>query len=463
MKFLIVVLTSVLLSGCFNFSLEGWIHDDVDQEFTNKEFTSEQIHQDIDFLVETMRQRHPAYALYVDEPALLQKVADIKSQITDGFTRQEAFTYIAQLTPFFNDGHSILFPLLAELTYAEESGVQVFPFGVKVRNQQIFLASAYTRMQDNFSLPSDTEITAINGVSASSIVAKLAKMSHGETPELRESVLGLLFHYWLYAVYDVKGDISISCNMQGESKELLLANEDQWEPAAGELKDYSLDLLAGNVGYLRIGTFDVANDMDSYKKFVAAAFEELSQKQVQKLIIDVRGNTGGQSDAGAEVIQYLINAPVSQASYAIEKLNADTNGLFGYKGKPGEIKELSVESDGMVKPVTADKRYQGEVVVLIDRLSYSATILFSATILDHGIARLAGEPTGGFANQTGNLAPFYLPNSKLLMLAPGRYIIRPSGDRNNTPVIPHIELHKNQLAKSDAWLGEALTAISTMP
>ncbi len=36
---------------------------------------------------------------------------------------------------------------------------------------------------------------------------------------------------------------------------------------------------------------------------------------------------------------------------------------------------------------------------------YTAAILFASTLQDHGLAPLVGRPTGGHANQTGNMMP----------------------------------------------------------
>ena len=371
-------------------------------------------------------------------------------------TRKEAFSIFAQLTPYFNDGHSILFPALAETTFIEKQGLQTFPFGVNVRDGKIFLLRSYSREEGNRSVPKGAQITSINGHTAKHILATLTPLSHGETPQLRESMLSLLFYYWIYAVFDVKGDITLEYINNEVEETIVLANNDKWQRDKNQPRDYELQILNNDIGYLRIASFDVDGDEDNYAMFVEDSFAELAQKGVKKLIIDVRGNTGGQSDAGAEVIQYIIDKPVSQASVAIEKLNTDNNGWFGYKGKPGETIELNVKDDGIIQPIDANKRFNGDVIVLMDRMTYSAGILFVTTIQDNNLGRLAGEETGGFANQTGNLTPFHLPNTKLLMLAPARYIVRPSGDKRKQPVVPDYVLTGNAMSLPDKWLSQTV-------
>ena len=438
------------LAGCSG--IKGWIHKEVDEEFVSKTFSVAQLREDVDYLVDTMQARHPAYHLYVDSHAVREKAEEIKHQITQPMTRKQVFPLMAQLTPLFNDGHSILFPLLAETTLLEEQHIQTFPFGVSIREGNIYLLRTYERARDNHTLYKGAQIQSIGAYSAEEILTVLEPLGHGETPQLRESMLSLLFYFWLNAVFDINGDIAVTLEYQGQVQDILLGNDDKWERAETESEDYALKILDKSVGYLRITSFDVEDDESYYKDFIQRSFAELSQKHISKLIIDVRGNTGGQSDAGAEVIQYLIDSPVTQGALAIEKLNADNNGWFGYKGEPGEMIELDVSQDGTIHPVDAEERFKGEVIVLMDRQTYSAGILFVTTIKDHQLGRLAGEPTGGFANQTGNLTPFYLPNSKLLMLAPARYIIRPSGDEQRKPLEPDYVLSGQGTDEKDSWL-----------
>ncbi|MAJ71057.1 MAG: hypothetical protein CBB67_012230 [Alteromonadaceae bacterium TMED7] len=446
----IIVILLCSLLGCGG--MKDWIHPDVDKTFTGQTFTAQQLQQDLDYLVATMSRGHPAFEQYVDSEQFSAQVERLSAQLKDNMTRKQAFAVLGQLTPYFNDGHSILFPLLAEFTYAEEAGIQTFPFGVNVRDGKIRLARAYQRRGDQKTLAAGSEIVSINGHAASEIIARLTPMSHGESPALRESMLSLLFHYWLFAVFDVKGDIQLALKDNSKTTTLTLLNDQHWERAGAGQEDNELTFITPQVAYLRVESFDVDTEQGAYDAFINESFKQIRQQKAQTLIIDIRGNTGGQSDAGAQIIQYLTDKPVPQGFVAIEKLNSDTIGWFGYRGEPGEVIELSVESDGMIEPVAPSLQFKGDVWGVIDRMSYSAAILFATTIQDNQLGKLMGEPTGGYANQTGNLTPFYLPNTRLLMLAPGRYIVRPSGNKAKQPVMPDVRLTDDALADPLTWL-----------
>ena len=137
-------------------------------------------------------------------------------------------------------------------------------------------------------------------------------------------------------------------------------------------------------------------------------FAAISEPGVSRLIIDVRGNTGGQSDAGARIIQSVQNPPAAQVSRARERLHDENNGLLDYRGAAGSMRELVVDYK-LIQPAPDDTRFKGRVAVLIDELTYSAGILFATTMQDHKLATVVGRPTGGFANQTDNMMPTRLP------------------------------------------------------
>jgi C-terminal processing protease CtpA/Prc len=245
----------------------------------------------------------------------------------------------------------------------------------------------------------------------------------------------------------------------GKQTFLEISNPNNWESAQDKLGDYWLEILPNQVAYLKLGTFDVDED-NGYEAFIEESFAKIQKQYLSKLIIDVRGNTGGQTDAGAQVIKYLTDKTLNQASSAIEKLNEDNNGLLGYKGEPGEIVQLDVISDELIEPVEASNRYKGETIVLMDEMVYSAGIVFLTTIQDHKLATLVGQSTGGHANQTGNMSPFYLPNTKLLVLAPSLYITRPSGDTSEQVVIPDVIVNNDKDAMKDRTLEASLELFS---
>ena len=451
-------ISMAVLNGCSS-GIESWIHEDVDEEFTNQIFSERALKEDLDFLHKQMLAINPVFDKKTDKQEIKSQFESIRSQIKDNMDRKDFFRLIGKINPYFKDGHSFIFPLLAEGTYGEDKGQHLFRFSVSVNNQSLYFNKTYRHNTNGETIKKGSKILSINDRSTKSILNELSEYGHGETANLRMHMSTLLFRYWLGAVYDWKGEFTLLLEFEDEKTNIVITNPDSWESEEDKKGEYWLDILQNQIAYLRLGTFDVDEDSDYYD-FIEESFAEINRKNLAKLIIDVRGNTGGQSDAGAEVIKYLTDKSINQASSAIEKLNEESNGLFGYKGEPGEIIELDVIDDELIEPAEASKRFNGKTILLIDEMTYSAGIVFATTLQDHKLAKLIGQPTGGHANQTGNMTPFYLPNTKLLVLAPSRYITRPSGDQSNSPLQPDVILTKSQDLTIDRTLEVSLELFS---
>jgi C-terminal processing protease CtpA/Prc len=100
------------------------------------------------------------------------------------------------------------------------------------------------------------------------------------------------------------------------------------------------------------------------------------------------------------------------------------------------MREFDLSREGLIEPLPEAQRFRGRVAVLIDEMSYSATILFATTMQDHRLARLLGRPTGGHANQTGNMMPTTLAHSGFTVFIATRDFVRPNGDVQPGPVVP---------------------------
>ncbi|WP_461599794.1 S41 family peptidase [Winogradskyella sp.] len=451
--FLLMLIITVY--GCGEGGIKAWINEDVDSEFTKQTFAKKALQKDLEYLITEMYNRHPVLDEIANEADISSKISNIKSEIQEDMTRQEFFKIIGSLNPEFKDGHSFVFPLLAEGTMAENKGKYLFPFGVIVRNNSLYLKKTYTNISSGIKLEKGSKIVSINGIPGEAILRKLAEYGHGETATLRMHMSSVFFHYWLKAIYDWDGNFSVVFEHNKNKTNLVVSNPDNWNSEQDHMGDNWLEVMPDQMAYLKLGTFDV-DEETGYEQFVEDAFLKIQEENISKLIIDVRGNTGGQTQAGAEVIKYLTSEKINQASAAIEKLSESTNGIFGYKGKPGEIIKMDVTKDAIIEPVAQSKRFNGEVILLIDEMTFSAGIVFATTIQDHNLARLVGQPTGGHANQTGNITTFHLPNTKLLVLVPCRYITRVSGDTSLHRVEPDITVYEDADPKIDKTFQVAL-------
>lgn len=400
------------------------------------------LREDLSFWRRAIFERHPRYHGAVSlESELEAAFAQVAAGLTQPLVRAQAWRQFARLNPLLKDAHSLLMPWPDGASPDDSQRRRQFPFGLALDVEgRLRLRSHWRRAGDGVELPARAAVLSINGLDTDELLRRLEPYSHGETAALRRHMLSLMLPQWMHAVLGWRDrfELSLAGSVGGASRAVWVAAEDRWTSARQPAWMPTWRVLTDEVALLRVPTFDVDENPAAFAAAVDTAFRAIRARSVSRLIVDVRGNTGGQSDAGAQVLSRFLDRPARQASRARERLNVDNNGWLGWRGKPGTLREFDLGREALVEPAPAAERFQGKVAVLIDEMTYSAGILFATAMQDLKLATLIGRPTGGRANQTGNMVLLRLPGTGLSGYIASREFVRPSGDLRVAPVQPDI-------------------------
>jgi hypothetical protein len=225
---------------------------------------------------------------------------------------------------------------------------------------------------------------------------------------------------------------------------------------------------------LTMPTWALYNSTWDWRGFLDAMFEDFGARGVTKLIVDLRGNEGG-NDCGDEILARMIDEPLAREAYARrvryrqtpERLNAyldtwdDSFRNWGDDATPAadDFYDLAGETeDDRIAP--RGPRFRGELAVLIDAQNSSATFQFANAVKTRHLGRLIGAPTGGNRRGINGGAFFFvrLPVSGLEADLPliGRFPTTAQPDAGVTPDVS-ITLTRVDIANGrDAALEEAL-------
>jgi hypothetical protein len=154
----------------------------------------------------------------------------------------------------------------------------------------------------------------------------------------------------------------------------------------------------GELGYLRIRTF-----MVEHVPFVEEVVRILGLLPQGGLIIDVRGNGGGNIMAGEMLLQLFTPRHIEpeQMCFINSDLTLEVTGQQGFQSWHQSIEE-SVETGSPFSDAlpladqypqlvnSIGQRYHGPVALIIDALCYSTTDIFSAGFQDHQIGPVIG-------------------------------------------------------------------------
>jgi hypothetical protein len=407
-----------------------------------KKLTVAQMHDDIRALYSGVLERHPDLKTYADSNTLQAAIDDLQKQIVEPMNRREFYRIVGQLSHLFNDGHTFLIWPYQEYSQLKEQGNKPFPFVIEKNDDGVF--TKHTYLNGEQVLSAGSKLVSINGRKIEKIIAHAQRFVGGETRYLREHIVADRFSQMLWSVYGYVDNFELVLDTKDEQRSLIINPAQNWllEQNADNKHDqnfYFKEIRKG-VGYLYVNHFDVDNDW--FEEFVDESFEQVNSQNVHTLIIDIRDNAGGNTDSASYLASYVAREPFRMVSQVKERLNVENRGLFNYKGNVGDI--LVEQWDDYIKPQNSKNRFEGNVFILISPISYSSAIVFATTLKDNNMATLVGQPTGGFANQTGQGNLFNLPNSELRAYVATRLLLRPSGDENVVGVQPDIVTRPNQ-------------------
>lgn len=197
------------------------------------------------------------------------------------------------------------------------------------------------------------------------------------------------------------------------------------EPSYDKLWEFAL--LDSQCAYLRLGHFQTWKMSADWKKFLKNVFETLESKNISHLIIDIRGNEGGNDEVILELSRSLASRPISSPPMrSLTRYATLPPGLEPYLSSwDNSFKDLSrrarqVESGFYELKSAGEQRlpgnrnaYRGKVYLLIGPSNSSATFYMAGIWKENGLAALVGQPTGGSRQgiNGGQIAFLRLPHS----------------------------------------------------
>lgn len=174
----------------------------------------------------------------------------------------------------------------------------------------------------------------------------------------------------------------------GEEEELTITRD------TIEAQTVSCEMKEGNVGYIRITEFDTVT-YEQYKE----ALEDLEDQGMERLIVDLRSNPGGNLDTVCDILDLML-----------------PEGLIVYtEDKNGEREEYTSDEEN---------QFDKPLVVMMNGYSASASEIFAGAIQDYGLGQIVGTQSYGkgvvqsvFDLQDGTsvkltIAEYFTPNGR---------------------------------------------------
>jgi C-terminal processing protease CtpA/Prc len=320
------------------------------------------------------------------------------------------------------------------------------------------------------------EIVALNGKRIGYWLERTERNVSAESPYMAHSLMEYDFPIYLWLELGAAESFALELRAaDGKKRRLQLparTREEMEKARASEPPALDLEqplreakMLDAHVAYLRPGPFYNAEattaveqwDNSGFRAFIDKSFADFERAHADRLIIDLRGNPGGDNLFSDVMVAWIATRPfrfASQFKIKVSEMSTAANAtrIAQDAAAAGPISQkfaalyakahagAIVDFDIPQTPPRTEGTFKGKVFALVDRQTYSNAVAVAATMQDYKFGVVLGEETSDLATTYGAMEQFKLTNTGLLVGYPKAKIVRPSGDLRARGVVPDIRI-----------------------
>ena len=450
-------------------------------------YSAEAVREDLAFLYQTIEASIYDLFLNTSKTDYDRAFKQAMESITGPMTYLEVSRLVRPFVVLAGFSHcTSYFPSEAHEQFHQNGG-RFIPFEISFWQGKVLIRANWS---DNEQLEAGDEILAVNDTDINQLMNEIYAYKQGENSYVKKALMETrsLRNLWWFAFGEFSSGTvrirkpdgqQVTTKVEGLTLEQL-AERSQANKSPSVMKSGRTFKFIGDVAYLRPGEFlnagtDEISDISKHETFnneeflgfIESAFTEIANRQSRHLILDLRGNYGGDNSFSDPMIAYFADKPFQIAS----KFSVRTSQVTKAFWKDVDIPEVAdmkhkilTLEDGTrfdvdlntTQPRDDELSFKGEVITLVNRFSFSNAASVAAIIQDYDFGILMGEETGDTPSSCGAIHTFDLPNTGMGIVFPKGCMVRPSGDPSLRGVIPDHVVSDNPFTEEDEILDAAL-------
>lgn len=435
---------SFMLLLTFMFSHFFWAQQQKEHEDPSIE--RQLLLEDLEVLKRNLELAQPGLYNYTPKKEMDAFFNEVKSAIDRDLSSIDFFRLIAPLSNKIRNGHTILVPSSA-WEDAVITQMKLLPLDLYHYKGAVYVMH---NLSDNESIKEGSLLKSINGKPAKEVYDAMVDrwFKDGYNLSRPREIVEEEFRFLYAHFYGTTDNYTLDIEIPDGSSTSLKVNGIQETTFKERLQQrYQLNYvpwwrrspkplafhIEGKRAYLKVTQFSNGVKGENGKRFgnfIKSAFKTISARKIPNLILDLRGNQGGNVKPQLELLRHLVPKPfhlygevhanvkklpdpkyyqfdvISRAEFKNNFSNEKISGVYPMKNRPGFD----------TKPqAPASNLFQGKLYVLIDGWSFSATGEVCGIIKEHmKDAIFLGEETGGnpVTNISGIQTFMTLPHSK---------------------------------------------------
>lgn len=388
-------------------------------------YTAEELKADFEQLRQEILNNNPLR--FADRQELTRAFESQIHQINNGMYEWEFYRILSPVVAKVNCSHTYIQPSREYENYLLNEG-KFLPFDIKVIRGRAYICGKFTPA----SIPVGAELISINGKSISEIMATFLNnlTADGKNLTRKYYMINRNFSLYFYRFIDQTDTFMIKYTdlQDGQTRQVPVTALTLAEQAVYANQGTKQGSSAGNTHYSRqfekkyailtIKSFAFYQNHSRLNLFIDRFFNEVATKKIPDIIIDLRGNSGGNPLCTAHLFSYLISDPTSYF--------AKDNGM---------AEELTLPI------LPAKKAFKGKIRILADGGSYGATGHLISLLKYYKIGILIGEETGGTYTFTDAAKYVVLKNTQIRLYCSTReFKTEISGFAPDRGILPDVEV-----------------------
>ena len=417
----------------------------------DKKFSKQELQSDFSLLRQILEKKHPSLYWYTPKDSMDHFFEKGYKDISDSMTElQFGWKIVAPLTHKIHCGHTSFSMSKGWDHFVKNKRIPGLPLYMKVWSDTMVVTNNLSR-KDSV-LRKGTLITGINGIPNKMLIPQMFNYmaEDGYADNVNFIRLSSSFPYFHRNIFGISKNYTIQyLDTLGISRKISLPVFVPVVDSSQKLKEltngikipkFSRQDRLNNLRSLTIdsGAHLAILSLTSFSKghlrrFFRRSFRTLRVSGIRNLAIDIRGNGGGEISNYVLLTKYIRNTPFKVADTAMAAAKGlhpftkyikqgfiNSIGMFLFTGKKRENNYHFGYWERHIITPKEKNHFNGNVYVLINGLTFSASTLFCNSIKGQPNVTLVGEETGGgWYGNSGILIPdIVLPNSRIRVRLP---------------------------------------------
>ncbi len=424
-------------------------------------FTTEQIRSDYALMRQALTEAHPGVYRYTSPDSIRWIFDKVEKQLDHAMTEREFRRITNPVFAMIRCGHTDIYASNGYLKYAKKHPQKDLPFSTNFLEGKIRITQ---NMSTDSTLKIGDEIVQIDNRTIAEIIAQMRETmsSDGYNQTFKTTLINQGFDSYYRFLYGQPDSLKVV--VRDSSQQLKTLNLKLKKPSKGIAKKDTTTKIAlkppkiskadlkrtlkfsnndSSLAILDINTFSDG----SHKSFYKRAFRQIQEKGIKHLVIDLRNNGGGHSDASIKLMSYLLDSnfvvydsvyspirkPTINRYYRWKFIRFISRNFLSRSLPNGGILHRAT---GKVQKPTSKYHFDGNTYILTNGRTFSAASIFASMAqLHQKKAVVIGRETGGGRyGCNAFIAPnIVLPNTqtrvrlpmyKLLLHIPGKDVGR---------------------------------------